>query len=206
MGSLNIKSLHVVENAHRDDIHTMLHLAANQVITGSKDGCLRLWSANGCFLKDMRQKHAVDYCKWTTAICKTPQGKWVAGSRDGVLTWNKANGEATKFHVSSALPSYCKTRNMRRIACLEASPECSDEIYCGMPTTISKVNIADNKLLSSTRVSSNDWVYMIDRLRANQLMVTIGCELAVWTESDNTFHKNHIIVKEQKRRGPRPFS
>lgn len=212
---LGLRFLKVVQRVHEDDIHCITRLADHTFITGSKDGALKKWTLNGDLVRVIEDPELIDYTKWVTAITTFNDRYWICGRRDGAaILWN--NEGATFMNLRTEVGTspqdnthLCKERNMHRINCLASFESYTGKPFflAGWPTKFTLHDAKTQKRLRSTHTSNNDWVYAIQPLTKESLLVVTGCRLDLWSLKPRTFEwelQQELIV-EDKTLSQRPF-
>lgn len=197
----------IVRNVHKDDIHAVVKLN-DSLVTGSKDGCVRLWSLRGDHKMDIMLSQ-IDYKKWTTALCALSDGALASGSRDGTLRiWGPGFKNCAAIAMQHTTATNCKDRNQHRINCITQSPDNMQGLLVGRPTSIMEWDIGRKCVRWEQQVSANDWVYTVDHVAGDRLLVTVGCELSTWTRTETGLTRTSSVITETRaprNRKQRPF-
>lgn len=191
----------VITNVHNDDIHNLLRLSPNTFVSGSKDGSLKLWDADGTLRKVAYEPSAPTYTQWITALGTASDGYWLSGTRNGLVdVWDTAGDwQYTLYNTAEAHnPHFCKARNYSRVLALQPYPSC-EHVLIGWPTqfTVHDYNTGDQ--LRYHTVDANDWVYALTPLSLQDLLVVIGSRLELWrrtTAHTSLWAKSSILVRE----------
>ena len=191
-------------NAHKDDIHGLLRISPGRFVSGSKDTTLKIWDSNGQCLNTLEPKEKQGYKFWVTALAKMGD-KWISGSRDGRITlWDLTGKEIRTFYYQPSFHSknqtVCKDRNKNRINCIFENPAVPNTFFTGTPKYIQLWN-ADGKMLNYVQAHNNDWVYCIDSLGGEDLIVVIGSIMQIWkkNKNDNGYEKSFLIDEVKQK-------
>jgi len=205
-----IRPLKIIRNAHDDDIHGFVSTAPGFFVSGSKDNSLKMWTINGDFVQHLETEASKrGYKYWVTALSAFSKGLWASGTRDGQITiWDvEGNVQSTlRYNPSRGAKNryQCKERNKTRINCiteLDASEE-SVTFYTGTPKYIQLWDGLSGKFLRGYKASENDWVYCIEVLEKQHLLVVIGSDLEYWKM--HSFHpKKQSLIQESRHRAHR---
>lgn len=200
--------IHIIHEAHFDDIHTLTKLSDGTFVSGSKDNCLYKWSAQGQKIRDVDEVEPVyrDKRNWITAATVLNDEYWLTGDRSGkVLVW-KTNGDYVR-EIKLRLPRkgahISHEFNIQRINCLAGgSNPGSPNFFVGLPTLFDEYNFIEGKTVESIQTHKNDWVYCIHPLDASRLLTVTGGAIELWTHTDRgRWTKKVEILKE----GPRYY-
>lgn len=202
---LNQKDLlkHSVADAHQDDIHGLVKITDKSFVSGSKDGALKFWYEEGKKSQTIRDPQE-NYEKWITALSPANGNFWATGARNGEISlWNKDKCLNT-FTYHPKRNYYCKERNTARINCI-STPQTSYNgnsvtLYTGTPKYVQLWDAKTSKLFRYVQVSDNDWVYCIEFLPNENMMIVVGPTLEIWSPSDKYFYKHkETLINEPKR-------
>ncbi|MBS0648793.1 MAG: hypothetical protein JSS10_06185 [Verrucomicrobia bacterium] len=207
--------LKVVKGVHEDDIHCIARLTDGTFVTGSKDGALKKWNLNGELVRVIDDPALIDYTKWVTALARFNDTHWICGKRDGTaILWNNEGTAFTQLNTQHApFPKggapLCKQRNVHRINCLASFEQWTKKplFFAGWATQFTLHDAHSQKRLRYTYTSNNDWVYAIQPLAHDSLLVVTGCRLDLWNLRPGTFDwewKDELIV-EDKSLKQRPY-
>lgn len=216
--SFGSRKVKVVENVHQDDIHALIRLSDDTWVTGSKDGSLKKWNFEGKLIKNIMNPGRIDYTNWITALAPHGEDAWLSGTRNGIISlWGHEGIQkeqwGTGFTSSkSEQDPACKERNTHRVNCLSSFIPYSQKplFFAGWPRcfTLHSSIEQNSSSLCSTRTSQNDWVYAVQPLKENSLLVVTGCRLDRWVCSESPlslWKKKESFVEEGKRQSKRPF-
>ena len=218
--NLTAKKVMVIKNAHRDDIHGMIRLGNHQFVTGSKDGCLKIWDDKGNLVKHVWDPVKIDYRKWITALANVDENRWMSGSRDGkVILWSHT-GQREKvldappgaLHFSNT----SKERNLNRVNSLTARLTKKGDLfyYVGRPChfTVHSAQQSEKSYIEMNfgycKTNNNDWVYCIHTLSASKALVVTGDKLDVWVRREKSRLwdcSDHLIAPQWEKNAQRPF-
>ncbi len=212
---LGLKFVKVVQYVHEDDIHCITRLADKTFITGSKDGALKKWTLDGELVRIIEDPKLIDYTKWVTAITTFDDYSWICGRRNGGATlWNNKGTNFTQLNTEHApFPKdrtpLCKQRNIHRINCLSSFEKTTGKsfFFAGWATQFTLHDAKTQKRLKYTYTSHNDWVYAIQPLTHDSLLVVTGCRLDLWSLKPGSYEwglKEELIV-EDKTLPQRPY-
>lgn len=192
--------------AHRDDIHSIVK-RDSELVTGSKDGHVKIWTTSGDIVSDMyRTDTGHTYCKWVTALASSSNEAklWYIGTRDGLV--QSSYGDSYELRLQDG-PHRCKSRNTDRINCITQHHRADDLLFVGQPTHVTCLSYCSTEEGFSKRwdvkVSENDWVYTIDMLGEDRVLLTIGSELSVLNVARPA--KPQTILRLQRTNKQRPF-
>ncbi len=208
---LTIPRLKNVHNAHFDDIHGLIRLSDDRFVSGSKDTTLKIWSKDGDLIQTLEMGREKGYEHWITALSVFPDGCWSSGTRQGALTiWDQEGKALSTVTLDSKKSSQqgpiCKARNQVRINCVAPMDAANGKVYVGMPQYVEVWNMQTNQLVAQYPASVNDWVYCIEVLENQHLLVVIGSVLEYWQmNSSEVEHKETLIQGTAKSpEGQRP--
>lgn len=200
-----------VHKAHFDDVHGLIRLSDTRFVSGSKDTTLKIWNEKGDRIQTLEMGKERGYEHWITALSVFPDGCWASGTRQGSLTIWDQEGNALStitrdFRERSAQGPVCKTRNQIRINCVTPKDPSKGTVYVGTPQYIEVWNMKENQLVTQYPASANDWVYCIEVLENQHLLVVIGSILECWQMNDaGVEHKENLIRGSDKTpEGQRP--
>jgi|GEM_PF-5705515 len=185
--------LNRITNVHNDDVHCLIY-NCDQIISGSKDTQLKVWSSDlECqdTILNHYSRDKIDYERWVTAARPLGDGNWVAGDRKGFIRqFNNANQTTASANINVA-QHVSKQRNQQRISCfgtINDNNGFAQKILVGVAKSIQIWSRDTLKMLSETTVSKNDWVYCIEHARNNRYFVVIGSDLEIWSHPTNKGH------------------
>ena len=202
-------------NGHDDDIHGFALISPERFVSGSKDNTLKMWDIEGNFLERLipqfAQKEAHrGYRYWITALTRLSDYTWASATRDGFISFWDVDGNelySTSYTPSQAVvdQTICKDRNKSRINCMV--PVLNEEpgryLYAGSPRFLHQWDTQTQQLISSDQASANDWVYCIEVLENQDLLVVIGSDLEHWNMNSAERERSPLIREEvfDRRRG-----
>lgn len=193
----------LIKNAHSDDIHGMIKLPTGEIITGSKDASIKVWDVNGS--NTLTIGGAKGYRYWITALAPLSDGSWISGTRDGYLShWSSTSDQLAQWRYNPSSEArkntYSKTRNKPRICCVVEAKgyDKAMHVYTGTLRYIQLWNVQTQKLVKFFKSHDNDWVYCIDPLTANTMLVVTGPKLEKWTLEGGRRFKRVSIIEEKK--------
>lgn len=197
--------LHIIHNAHMDDIHCLIRLSDGTFISGSKDNCLYKWNNQGKLVKIVDEVEPTNQSEanWITALEVVNDEYFVSGARHGQLVLWKTNGEYVKElkakmprpndHISLPL-------NKRRITCLSAGTNPNKpSVFVGLPTMFDSFNLIEGRTESATKVHANDWVYAIKPLTDTSILTVVGATIELWNQTGDDWAHGGQLMPEQKR-------
>ncbi len=218
-GKVPAELVHIIHDAHFDDIHTLTKLSDGTFVSGSKDNCLYKWSAQGEKIRNVDEVEPLyrDERSWITAASVLNDEYWLTGDRSGkVVVW-KTNGDYVR-EIKLRLPKkgahVSHEFNTKRISCLASSlnPN-SPAFFVGLPTLFDEYNFIEGRTVASVQAHKNDWVYCIHPLDASRLLTVTGGAIDLWARGDRGgWVKKDEVLKEGPRfrspgdvRPQRPF-
>ncbi|OJV09339.1 MAG: hypothetical protein BGO14_03170 [Chlamydiales bacterium 38-26] len=198
------KILGHVTNAHWDDIHVLKLLSDGTFITGSKDNTLRKWDSNGKLVRVVLDVEPMDIesKNWITAMGILNDEYWVSGERNGRISlWNTAGDYVRDLkprlpkqkHISHA-------HNALRVNCFATGlNKQKPSFFIGFPTIFDEYNLIEDKTVSSTEASRNDWVYCIHPLNEKNLLTVTAGFLNIWDQdSKGNWNRGKAYIREPK--------
>lgn len=186
----------------------MLKLDNKNFVTGSKDKNVKRWNLDCLINNKIDNEHQVitQSDTWVTALCAGDNENWFCGFRNGDIYMhnNDFKISASYFNIFESKRCenrVCKLRNIDRVNCLYATKRFNNEVlYIGKPTEIIAYDL-NTKTLSSTVVDQNDWVYCIDEINDEKLLVVIGARMEIWeSHVDKLVLRNPSIVRSESKR------
>jgi WD40 repeat protein/GNAT superfamily N-acetyltransferase len=198
--------LHIIHDAHSDDIHCLKMLSDGTFISGSKDNCIYKWDATGNRVKivDEVEPTVQSDRNWITAIEVINDEYWVSGSRDGEVVLWKTNGDYVR-QIKGKIPSknqghHSHPYNLKRVMCFAAgSNRNKPTLFTGFPTMFSQYNFIEGRTESFPRVHTNDWVYVIKPLAEDKVLAVVGDAIETWTRKDDEWTFGKQVFKENNR-------
>ncbi len=197
--------LHIIHDAHMDDIHCLIRLSDGTFVSGSKDNCLYKWNSRGELVKIVDEVEPTNQSEanWVTALTVVNDEYFVSGARHGELVLWKTNGAYVKElkakmphlydHVSLPL-------NKRRVTCLAAGTNPNKpSVFVGLPTMFDSVNLINGRTESSARVHANDWVWAIKPLSDKSVLTVVGATIELYNQTDKGWIHGGQAMPEQKR-------
>lgn len=197
--------VHIIHNAHLDDIHALKKLSDGTFISGSKDNCLYKWDRKGQLVRivDEVEPTQQDDRDWITAVEVLNEDYWLSGERSGkVILW-KTDGEYVR-EIKLKLPRYGEhfshQYNTRRVNCLAGGLNpIKPSFFVGFPTMFDEFNFIENRTEASTKVHGNDWVYCIHPINQRNLLTVTGCTVDIWNKTDIGWQYRDNLVPEGRR-------
>ncbi|HEU64285.1 MAG: hypothetical protein KR126chlam4_00407 [Candidatus Anoxychlamydiales bacterium] len=197
---MSIRPYRRIEKAHWDDIHGFIY-NRGRIISGSKDGSLKFWNANGELLNSFESSNK-GYKFWVTALENFDDGHFAVGTRDGTITVFDMKDEVV-FNANNVSDQtfpkpISKKRNQQRIDCIKQLNERGKPhfFYVGVARNLQLWNLRDKKFIRSFKASDNDWVYCIEPFRNGDLIVVIGSTLEYWKKINNSYFQKTSIIQE----------
>jgi GNAT superfamily N-acetyltransferase len=190
-----------IQNAHWGDIHTLTLLANQTFVSGSKDNTLCIWDLDGKLVRTALDVEPMcdEEERWITACAKVSDQYWVSADRTGEVTLWKTNGDFVRNlhlrlprqgHVSHPLNQY-------RINCLATGADSSNPtLFAGLPTQFDEFNFIEGKTVASVRVHKNDWVYCLQPLRDDRMVVVVAGALNVWKKEGGQWSQTQKVISE----------
>jgi len=200
-----------VHNAHSDDVHGLIHLGDQTIISGSKDGSVAKWTRQGEFVWriDTTDNRQGAYTRWVTALRRLSDTHWASGSRDGmVFEWDNNGNELERWTMAVGTKHMSKPRNSDRIDCLAVEPTFTTtrSFFVGQATRFSSLKEGQAAPLFSVKASGNDWVYVMHPLLNKKMLVVTGTDLSLW-ELCPKWKKTRSIIEDTTKmeHGRRPY-
>lgn len=194
--------LHVIHNAHLDDIHSLVKLSDGTFVSGSKDNSMYKWDQDGKLVKVVKEVEPTHQSErdWITAVEVINRAYWVSGLRNGKMELWKTNGEFVK-EINVKLPGrnahFSHEFNTRRINCIAAGldPDVPN-IFVGFPTMFDDYNMIEGRTEHTVTTHHNDWVYCIHPLTHDSLLTVTGCTIDLWNRSDLGWSRSGTVMGE----------
>ncbi len=194
--------VHEVQNAHWDDIHGFLRLEGETFVSGSKDTTLKIWGDDGEAIKTIESPRT-GYPYWITALGRFSNSYWASGTRDGVITiWNEKGNLLKEFTYNPSKNTqentHSKDRNKMRINCiteLETTNK-TTYFYTGTPKFVQLWDGRTGSLVRYYQAHANDWVYCIEVLENNDLIVVIGADMELWDMRNEMAPTKSPLIRE----------
>lgn len=203
-----------IRGVHQDDIHGIIKLSDQTLITGSKDGSLKKWDLDGNLLKVVFDPGVINYKNWITALAPLNEEQWITGTRNGnTYLYNRSGKFIRDLNVEPGPYSQnslsCKQRNVRRINCLASLSKFFETpmFFAGWPTQFTLHSAKMLRRIGHANTSSTDWVYAVQPISKESLLVVTGCRLEIWKDPGDEevrWKLQSSLVQEEKVR-PRPF-
>ena len=197
--------LHIIHDAHLDDIHCLKKLSDGTFVSGSKDNCIYKWNDRGELVKIVDEVEPTNLSErfWVTAIEVVNEEYFVSGARDGELVLWRTNGEYVK-QIKGKMPRkydhVSKPENAQRISCLAAGSNLhKPSIFVGFPTMFNNYNLIEGRTESTTKVSDNDWVWTIKPLTDNRILTVVAGYIDVWNKTNDGWLFGERVMKEEKK-------
>lgn len=195
----DISQIRKIENVHADDIHGFI-LSEQGFISGSKDNSIGMWNTEGRLIKRLNPESPSSYEFWVTALHRFSNHYWASGTRDGrIHIWDRKGNKIGEWQYRPEITDHrCKSRNLFRINCiteLETTRE-TTTFYTGHPTHICLWNARTKNLIQSYGAAKNDWVYCIETLPDQRLLVVFGSTLQIWNMKKERPQKTTLIQEE----------
>ena len=197
--------VHIVHDAHSDDIHCLKKLSDGTFVSGSKDNCLYKWNDRGERVRIVDEVEPIYRSErnWITAMEVINDEYWISGARDGELVLWKTNGDYVK-QVKAVMPKVndhvSHPFNSRRVTCLSAGSNVhKPSIFIGFPTMFDKYNFIEGRTENMTKVHANDWVYAIKPLSEKSVLTVIGGTIDSWNLTDKGWVYGEKLMPEEKK-------
>lgn len=197
--------VHIIHDAHLDDIHCLKKLSDGTFVSGSKDNCLYKWNAKGERVRivDEVEPTSQREANWITALEVVNSECFVSGARHGELLLWKTNGDYVKElkakmprpydHVSLPL-------NKQRVTCLAAGTNPNKpSVFVGLPTMFDSFSLNEGRTEFAVKVHQNDWVYAIKPLSETSVLAVIGATIELWNQTDAGWTHGGQMMAEQKK-------
>lgn len=185
-----------IPNAHGGSVLNLLRIDSDTIASGSKDGSIKYWNANGALKKVVYSPRHYEKNNWVTALANVNDKTWISGTRWGQIElWNK---DGTYLQPLKGKPQEYLTilQNEKfpyRVNCVKTVPSEPDTIiyYVGWPSQFSiqheKIgDIAYKKINQYGFTQRKDWVYCIEPISGEKILIASGSDLKVW-QYDNTY-------------------
>lgn len=206
------------DNVHLDDIHCLTFNSDRNIMTGSKDTTVKIWSQSLEELEEIRHpltEGKINYEYWVTALKTFNDGSWVVGDRNGNLRQYASDNSQIASSVIKTYQHKSKERNFERISCISSINNRSGNpsmLLLGVAKSVQVWKSSDLTFSYETVVSQNDWVYCIEHLRDQSYLFVIGSNLELWENKRNTqgkwgfVHKNtlHREIQQEVLQHTRP--
>lgn len=195
-------------NVHSDDIHTLLQVDERHFVSGSKDCTVKLWSTQGDPVQTMYEPppHQSSYRSWVTCSMKTSGNHVICGFRDGRLQMWGDNFQtlASATHTAIADKFKSKDRNHDRVLCMV---EDGKNILLGCPLgvcvwSLDALQSKSGGYMAVQRLTSNDWVYCIERISASHLALVLASNLEIYDASMSAITekwRRQVIIIDNNR-------
>ncbi len=198
------KVIGFTQNAHWDDIHALKLLSDGSFISGSKDNTLRKWNADGKMIRMVSdvEPAEVDSKNWITAIGTVNDEYWVSGERSGrVSLWSTAGDYIRDLTPKLPNPGHVSHEyNTHRVNCLATGlNKQKPSFFIGFPKIFDEYNIIENRTVSLTKASNNDWVYCIHPLDEKRLLTVTAGYLNLWTKVEHHWKRGPALISELKK-------
>ena len=200
----------VIPNVHRDDVHGIIQLGDSHIVSGSKDGSLVKCSTDGNVIYSVptHSRGRPDYRKWVTAIARLSPTMWLHGTRDGMVDlWDNDFRRKRSWRFEASQDHRSKERNVDRITSLGTSDPSNPNactFYVGQATQFSSMDTTRNGHSQVFSASENDWVYVLQPISADKMLVVTGTDLAMW-ENRGGWEGSHYIIKDRSLGPQRPY-
>jgi WD40 repeat protein len=201
--------LRTVTNIHWDDIHALTLLANGTFISGSKDGSLIQWNAQGDVVRIVDEPEPMQHSErnWITAVGRVNAAYWVSAERNGrAFLWDN-DGRYVK-EIGLRLPPQghvSHAYNRHRINCVApgANPD-KPSVFVGLPTMFDEYNLIENRTTSYAKVHKNDWVFALHPLTSDKVLAVVGDCVDVWERESTSWKKNRnpLVAKEDNYTDP----
>lgn len=196
--------VHVIHDAHLDDVHALKRLANGNFVSGSKDNCLYIWNRSGQRVTVVDEVEPTNQSErnWVTAVEVLNDDYWLSGERNGRISLWKTNGDYVR-DIGLKLPrrgEYVSHEyNARRVNCLAASLSRSPSFFVGFPTMFDEFNFIEGRTETCTKAAENDWVYCVRPLDERKILTVTGCTVDLWGKEERGWEKIDNIVPEGKK-------
>lgn len=186
-----------IKNAHLDDIHGLIKLGHDSIVSGSKDSTVRIWNVQDRSHEEIGPGKR-GYASWITSLANLDDNHFAFGSRDGYLTIVDRTGDVLSSLKSSRTASSnsgCKERNEERINCISApsSDDIPSYLYVGKPQYLEIYDRTKQTFVRSIKAHIKDWVYAILPFNAQKVVVAVGSQLELW-KMGNTSHSCDVLI------------
>jgi WD40 repeat protein len=197
--------VHIIHDAHFDDIHGLKRLSDGSFVSGSKDNCLYKWNRNGQVVRivdEVEPTHRADR-NWVTAIEVLDDDYWMSGERNGNIILWKTNGDYVR-EIKLRLPRFGEhvshELNVRRVNCLaKGFNPLKPSFFVGFPTMFDEFNFIEGRTIASTKVHQNDWVYGICPLNEKNILMIIGGKVDLWEKKEQGWSPSVNLLPEGAR-------
>lgn len=198
--------MHIIHNAHFDDIHALRKLSDGTFVSGSKDNSIYKWSQEGELLKIIHEVEPTDKQEkdWITAVQVISKDYWISGLRNGKVSLWTTKGDFVK-HINVKLPGqndhYSHEYNKRRVHCFAVGLEADKpSFFVGFPTMFDEYDWIAGRTSSSTKVHPNDWVYCIHPVDEKSVLTVTGGSIHLWKKGESRWSLFDTILREGKSR------
>jgi WD40 repeat protein len=194
--------VHVIHNAHADDIHAFLRITESTYITGSKDNTIVEW--DGVVHQQVQVVQEVEPAmesneQWVMCLEKLNPGMYVSGTRNGLVDVWRTDGRHLKtIHVKTPrIHHKSMAANARRVNCLAAKLDpYVPGFFAGLPTQLDEVDVVTSRTEVWSTVHKNDWVFSIHPTDANNLLCAVGCVIQHYSRTQEGWEKSSTPFPE----------
>ncbi len=197
-------------NAHTDDIHGLLNIRPGIFASGSKDTTVKLWDIHNQTQTTLPYARKKGYQYWVTALAKVSDHSFARGTRDGCITiWGFDGKELLSFAYTPSQTSKDQTRskdrNKQRINVIARNSFGQQHtFFTGTPKFLQLWDATTGKLLKYWKAHENDWVYCIEPLNLDKMIVVTGSQMDIWSQMDKERVVTFPLIAEKRKEKQRP--
>lgn len=198
-------------NAHTDDIHGLINIRPGIFASGSKDTTVKLWDIHNETQDTLTPDYKrMGYQYWVTALAKVSDTTFARGTRDGFITiWDLDGKELNSFAYTPSRASkdetHAKDRNKQRINVLcQNTFGDPNTFFTGTPKFLQLWDATSGKMLKSWKAHANDWVYCIEPISYDSMIVVTGSMMDIWSQMDKKIPHTTPLIAEKREAKQRP--
>lgn len=197
--------VHVIHNAHTDDIHCFLRMGA-RLVTGSKDNTLVMWDGQSherlAIVADTEPDLASSD-RWITDMERVNDALWMSARRNGDINLWTSSGEHVK-HMRVKMPkgisAGTQKENAHRInrLCFDGDDQIPG-FFTTMRCQFNHVDLISARTRTVTQVDPRDWAYDMSVLSKDHALVVVGGRIDAYRLVEDGWKKTGTPLKEAKK-------